>query len=100
MVTDGRDADRLADVRQPGVVRVAGDIADPSHRAALVAEVERLGRLDLLVHNASTLGPLPLRPLRELTGDDLAATWAVNADRTARADPRAAAAAAGLDTGC
>ena len=58
---------------------MVGDIADPTHRAALVAEVERLGRLDLLVHNASTLGPLPLRPLRELTGDDLAATWAVNA---------------------
>jgi len=79
VVTDGRDADRLAEVRGPGVVCVAGDIADPTHRAALVIEVERLGRLDLLVHNASTLGPLPLRPLRELTGDDLAATWWVNA---------------------
>jgi NAD(P)-dependent dehydrogenase (short-subunit alcohol dehydrogenase family) len=79
VITDGRDADRLADVRHPGVIRVAGDVADPSHRAALVTAVERLGRLDLLVHNASTLGPLPLRPLRELTGDDLAATWAVNA---------------------
>ena len=79
VVTDGRDAERLADVSSPGVVRVVGDIVDPAHRAALVAEVERLGRLDLLVHNASTLGPLPLRPLRDLTGDDLVATWAVNA---------------------
>jgi NAD(P)-dependent dehydrogenase (short-subunit alcohol dehydrogenase family) len=79
VITDGRDADRLAGVQAPGVVRVVGDIADPAHRAALVAEVDRLGRLDLLVHNVSTLGPLPLRPLRELTGDDLVATWAVNA---------------------
>ena len=79
VVTDGRDADRLAEIGSSGVVRVAGDIADPTHRAALVIEVERLGRLDLLVHNASTLGPLPLRPLRELTGDELVATWRVNA---------------------
>lgn len=79
VITDARDADRLAEVRLPGVVGVAGDITDPTHRAALVAEVDRVGRLDLLVHNASTLGPLPLRPLRELTGDDLAATWWVNA---------------------
>ena len=63
---------------------MAGDIADPTHRAALVAEVERLGRLDLLVHNASTLGPLPLRPLRELTADDLAATWSGERRRAAR----------------
>ena len=79
VVTDARDAGRLATVGGSRVVRVAGDIADPRHRTALVAEVERLGRLDLLVHNASTLGPLPLRPLREVTGDDLVATWLVNA---------------------
>jgi NAD(P)-dependent dehydrogenase (short-subunit alcohol dehydrogenase family) len=79
VITDGRDAERLAEAGSSGVVRVVGDITDPTHRSALVTEVERLGRLDLLVHNASTLGPLPLRPLRELTGDDLVATWWVNA---------------------
>ncbi len=79
VVTDGRDVDRLAAVGGRGVMTVAGDVADPEHRAALLAEVRRLGRLDLLVHNASTLGPLPLRPLRELTVDDLRATWEVNA---------------------
>jgi NAD(P)-dependent dehydrogenase (short-subunit alcohol dehydrogenase family) len=40
--------------------------------------VARLGRLDLLIHNASTLGPLPLRPLRELPAAELAAVWRVN----------------------
>lgn len=79
VITDGRDVDRLATVTGRGVVTVAGDVADPGHRAALVAQVRRLGRLDLLVHNASTLGPLPLRRLRELTIDDLRATWEVNA---------------------
>jgi len=79
VVTDARDGDRLASVGGPSLVRVAGDVADPAHRAALVAEVERLGRLDLLVHNASTLGPVPLRPVRELTEAELTRTWTVNA---------------------
>jgi NAD(P)-dependent dehydrogenase (short-subunit alcohol dehydrogenase family) len=79
VVTDGRDTDRLATVERSGVVAVAGDVVDPAHRAALVDEVRRLGRLDLLVHNASTLGPVPLPPLRELGLDDLRATWEVNA---------------------
>lgn len=79
VVTDGRDAERLAAVERRGVVAVAGDVADPDHRATLVDEVRRLGRLDLLVHNASSLGPLPLRPLQDLSVDDLRATWDVNA---------------------
>ncbi len=78
VVTDGRSADRLATLDLPGVRTVPGDVADPEHRAALVAEVEALGGLDLLVHNASTLGPLPMRPLRDLTAADLNAAWQVN----------------------
>lgn len=38
---------------------------------ALVAEVARLGRLDLLVDNASTLGPVPMGPLAEASTEDL-----------------------------
>ena len=51
-----------------------GDVADAGHRAELTAEVDRLGGLDLLVLNASTLGPLPMRPLRELTATELGDT--------------------------
>lgn len=79
VVTDGRDTDRLSVVQRGGVVAVAGDVVDPAHRAVLVDQVRRLGRLDLLVHNASTLGPLPLPSLRELGLDGLRATWEVNA---------------------
>ncbi len=80
VVTDGRDAVRLstATTGRANVVAVAGDVTDPGHRAALVREIDRLGGLDLLVHNASTLGPLPLRPLRELREEGLRATWEVN----------------------
>jgi NAD(P)-dependent dehydrogenase (short-subunit alcohol dehydrogenase family) len=45
------------------VVAVAGDVAEPAHRQALVAAVTGLGRLDALVNNASTLGQSPLPPL-------------------------------------
>ncbi len=36
----------------------------PDHRAALAAAVGRLRPLDVLLNNASTLGPSPLPPLR------------------------------------
>ena len=78
VVTDGRSPDALARIDMPGVRVVPGDVADPDHRAALVREAEALGGLDLLVHNASTLGPLPMRHLRDLGADDLHAVWRVN----------------------
>jgi NAD(P)-dependent dehydrogenase (short-subunit alcohol dehydrogenase family) len=43
----------------PGVRAVPGDVADPEHRRALVDAAAGLGRLDLLVNNASLLGPSP-----------------------------------------
>ena len=82
VITDARGADRLADVRVqsgPRVVTVPGDIADAEHRRTLIDQIEACGALDLLIHNASTLGPVPLRPLRELSESDLARTWTVNA---------------------
>jgi NAD(P)-dependent dehydrogenase (short-subunit alcohol dehydrogenase family) len=39
------------------VTAVPGDVSDPRHRAALVEAAD--GRLDLLVNNASVLGPSP-----------------------------------------
>ena len=75
VVTDARNADRLtANLRglpADHVTALPGDVADADHRTRLV---ERLGGLDLLVLNASTLGPLPMRPLRELTAEQLGGT--------------------------
>lgn len=78
VVTDGRDEERLAALVGPGTVTVAGDVTEPQHRSTLVSAVAGLGRLDLLVHNASTLGPLPMRRLRDLGVDGLAEAWATN----------------------
>lgn len=78
VVTDARRGDRLTDLADPNVVAIAGDITDATHRAALRAELERRGRLDLLVHNASTLGPTPLPPLDAVTIDQLQQVWRTN----------------------
>lgn len=45
------------------VLAVAGDVVDPTHRDALIAAAAETGRLDLVVNNASTLGPSPLPAL-------------------------------------
>ncbi len=84
VVTDGRDATRLAEATHDldRVTALAGDIADPAHRQDLVDAVRRLGDgrgLDLLVHNASTLGPLPMPALEHLETESLAAIWETNA---------------------
>ena len=62
VVVDGRDAARLQQAvgaLDGTITQVAGDVTDPAHRQALAAAVTATGRLDLLVHNASTLGPTP-----------------------------------------
>ena len=79
VITDGRSEEKFKDAELPeGVTVVVGDLTDPDHRDRLRAEVERHGRLDLLVHNASTLGPLPMRPLAEVDVPDLAHVWRTN----------------------
>lgn len=60
----------------PGAVPVAGDITDPAHRAALAAAAG--DRLDLLVNNASALGPSPLPSLADVPLDAVEALLAVN----------------------
>jgi NAD(P)-dependent dehydrogenase (short-subunit alcohol dehydrogenase family) len=79
VVTDARNGDRLhanlAELPERRCVRaVPGDVADAVHRGILVDLVAQLGGLDLLVLNASTLGPLPMRPLRELKATELGDT--------------------------
>ncbi|HEX6148329.1 SDR family NAD(P)-dependent oxidoreductase [Nocardioides sp.] len=88
VVTDARNGDRLhanlTDLPARSRVRaMPGDVADAVHRGLLVDLVAELGGLDLLVLNASTLGPLPMRPLRDLTavelGDTIRGTAGANA---------------------
>jgi NAD(P)-dependent dehydrogenase (short-subunit alcohol dehydrogenase family) len=79
VITDGRSEEKFKEAGLPGTVTVVvGDLTDADHRDHLKAEVDRHGRLDLLVHNASTLGPLPMRPLGEVDVADLMQVWRTN----------------------
>lgn len=83
LIITGRRADLLTAVARElsGVGRVAavpGDIADATHRHELIATVAAQGSLDLLVNNASILGPTPLLPLTGLSPAAIHEVLAVN----------------------
>jgi NAD(P)-dependent dehydrogenase (short-subunit alcohol dehydrogenase family) len=77
-VVDARDAAALqaAAARLAGVRAFPGDVVDPGHRAEIVAALD--GRLDLLVHNASALGPSPLPLLADHPLDALRRVYEVD----------------------
>ncbi len=70
LVLDARGAADLERVAAdlPNAVAIPGDVTDPAHRARLRDAVERL---DLLVNNASDLGPSPLPSLADYPLDAL-----------------------------
>jgi NAD(P)-dependent dehydrogenase (short-subunit alcohol dehydrogenase family) len=83
LVLDARRADRLERAASElaahtKVVAIAGDVTDPGHRAQLVDAVHGLGRLDLLVNNASTLGASPLPSLESIDLDVFRRIYEVN----------------------
>jgi NAD(P)-dependent dehydrogenase (short-subunit alcohol dehydrogenase family) len=60
----------------PGILAVAGDIADPATARRVIAEgVARFGRIDTLVNNA---GIFIARPFTDYTAEDYAAMTGVN----------------------
>jgi NAD(P)-dependent dehydrogenase (short-subunit alcohol dehydrogenase family) len=65
VVVDARRTAHLA-AGLPGAFVVPGDVTDPAHRDALASAVSGPGRLDLLVNNASDLGPSPLPRLADV----------------------------------
>jgi NAD(P)-dependent dehydrogenase (short-subunit alcohol dehydrogenase family) len=79
VVVDARDADRLASaVAGMPVTAVPGDVADPEHRRRLAGAVAGAGGLDLLVNNASVLGPSPQPCLADYPLAELERVYAVN----------------------
>jgi len=86
LVIDARDPVLLAEtadtLRAAGAARVsavAGDVADAGHRARLAVAVdETQDGLDLLVNNASTLGPSPQPRLADYPLTELERVYSVN----------------------
>ena len=68
------------DLRKQGssVTAIAGDVTDAAHRRRLAGEVDELGGLDVLVNNASDLGPSPMPKLADYPLNDLRAVFEAN----------------------
>jgi NAD(P)-dependent dehydrogenase (short-subunit alcohol dehydrogenase family) len=76
VVVDARTLPALPEGLTGDVLALEGDVADESHRRALVAAAGN--RIDLLVNNASSLGPSPLPPLSDYPLAALGDVYAVN----------------------
>jgi len=84
LVIDGRRMGPLEEI--DGVLRslgalvrsVSGDVTDPDHRVEIVNAAESLGGVDLLVNNASSLGPSPLPTLDHYPLEALRGVYEVN----------------------
>ncbi|MEC3954643.1 SDR family oxidoreductase [Nocardia sp. CDC153] len=85
LIIVARGADRLETVRSAAralgiagdVAAIAGDVADPAVRERIAAAVGD-GGLDLVLNNASALGPSPLPTLDRYPLDELATVFATN----------------------
>src|SRR5918996_3187430 len=81
LVVDARGAEQLEQAarelgRLGDIVALAGDVADPRHRRALIDAAR--DRIDVLVNNASVLGPSPQPQLDSYPLDELKRVYEVN----------------------
>ena len=81
LIVDARDGAALEAAAKGWdgeVITVPGDVSEPGHREELARAVHRLSRLDLLVNNASLLGPSPQPHLDSYPLDVLENVYRVN----------------------
>jgi NAD(P)-dependent dehydrogenase (short-subunit alcohol dehydrogenase family) len=80
LIVDARRPDLLADAIAglADVIAIPGDVTDPAHRAQLAQAGNRAGRLDLLVNNASRLGPSPQPELCQYPLAELSQVYQTN----------------------
>jgi NAD(P)-dependent dehydrogenase (short-subunit alcohol dehydrogenase family) len=83
LIIDGRGEAALKQVQTAlsaaaEVVAISGDVSDADHRQALAEAARQSGGLDLLINNASTVGPSPMPELLEYPPEALEAVFRVN----------------------
>jgi NAD(P)-dependent dehydrogenase (short-subunit alcohol dehydrogenase family) len=83
IVTDARDpvglTETVAEIGIPhAVTAIPGDISDPQHRVQLAEVANAVGGVDMLVNNASVLGPSPQPGLAVYPLDVLEHAYAIN----------------------
>lgn len=80
VIMDARDPNSLqaAAEQVEGAHAIPGDITDPGHRQQLILDATRAGGLDLLMNNASVLGPSPQPRVESYPLDTLRYVYEVN----------------------
>ncbi|QSE95097.1 SDR family oxidoreductase [Rhodococcus pseudokoreensis] len=80
VIVTGRRVEPLDRVASRGITITAipGDVTDPRHRDRIAEVIAARGRLDLLLNNASALGPSPMPALTRYPEDALAQVFATN----------------------
>jgi NAD(P)-dependent dehydrogenase (short-subunit alcohol dehydrogenase family) len=83
LIIDARGAEALKAARAElaqltNVTAITGDVTDPAHRRALVIAARAAGGLDVLVNNASILGPSPQPQLMDYPLDILERVYRTN----------------------
>ena len=83
LIVDARGAEALEEAAAElgewtEVTAIAGDVAERAHRRALAVAARAAGGLDLVVNNASILGPSPQPQLLDYPLDKLARVYQVN----------------------
>jgi len=83
LIIDARGTEALETVRAELaahriVSAIAGDVSQPAHRRALAVAARAAGGLDVLVNNASTIGPSPQPALRRFPLDALREVYDTN----------------------
>jgi NAD(P)-dependent dehydrogenase (short-subunit alcohol dehydrogenase family) len=84
LIITARRADALASAadelnRWTDVLSLPGDVANAGHAEGLVRRgLDRFGRIDVLVNNASTIGPSPMPSLDAYPPEELAEVFRVN----------------------
>lgn len=77
LIVDARDATALSANTPADATVIPGDVTDPGHREALRSAVGTHGHLDLLVNNASYLGPSPQPGLADYPLEELRRVYEV-----------------------
>ena len=83
LIIDARGALALEAVRAElaactDIVSIAGDVTDPAHRSALADAARDIGGIDVVVNNASVLGPSPQPALLHYPLDALEEVYRTN----------------------
>ncbi len=83
LIVDARSPDALEEARKElsqttKVIAIPGDVADLAHRQELARAAGSLGELQVLINNASYLGPSPQPALLEYPAEDLEKVYRAN----------------------